>query len=45
MKPLVKKILLGVGAVFGLGAIGAGSYVMLQVRAFDESMARVYKAF
>lgn len=43
MKPVVKKILLGVGAVFGLGAIGAGGYVMMQVRAFDESMQKVYE--
>lgn len=42
MKPIVKKILLGVGAFLGLGALGAGGYVMMQVRAFDESMLKVY---
>jgi len=42
MKPVVKKVLLGVAAVLGLGTVGAGGYVMMQVRAFDESMGKVY---
>jgi hypothetical protein len=40
MKPVVKKVLLGVAAVLGLGTIGAGGYVMMQVRAFDASMQK-----
>lgn len=42
MKPVVKKALIGVGAVVGLVAIGGGGYAFLQARDFDASMERVY---
>lgn len=42
MKAGAKKILVGVAAVLGLGAMGAGGFVQSQVGAFDESMAKVH---
>jgi hypothetical protein len=42
MKPVVKKVLLGAAALLGLGALGAGGFVMMQVKACDDSMAKVY---
>jgi mono/diheme cytochrome c family protein len=42
MKPIVKKILLGVGGVVGLGAIGVGVFLFSEARAFDASMNKVY---
>ncbi|HRG95927.1 MAG TPA: hypothetical protein PLR99_06755 [Polyangiaceae bacterium] len=42
MNARAKRVLQGVAAVLGLGLVGAGGFVTLQVRAFDESMAKVY---
>jgi hypothetical protein len=42
MKPLLKKILIGVGAVVGLVAAGGGIFVWVHTSAFDSSMAKVY---
>jgi mono/diheme cytochrome c family protein len=42
MKGILRKVLVGVGALLALSTVGAGSYVMLQVRAYEESMAKVY---
>jgi mono/diheme cytochrome c family protein len=42
MKPWLKKLLLGVTACLGLGALGAGGFVYSQTSAFDESMAKVH---
>jgi mono/diheme cytochrome c family protein len=42
MKPLLKKVLLGVGASLGALTLGLGGYVFVQTRAFDASMEKVY---
>ena len=42
VKPVVKKILLGVGAVLGAVVVGGGVFVGLQVRAFAASVDKVY---
>ncbi|HEU5075846.1 MAG TPA: hypothetical protein VFU02_16750 [Polyangiaceae bacterium] len=42
MKPLLKKVLIGVGAGVAALALGVGGYVLVQTRAFDASMAKVY---
>jgi mono/diheme cytochrome c family protein len=42
MKPLVKKILIGLGALLGTAVLGGGGYVYAQVSAFDASMDKVY---
>lgn len=42
MKPMVKKILLGVAGVVGLGAIGVGVFLFSNAREFDASMNKVY---
>jgi mono/diheme cytochrome c family protein len=39
---LLKKVLIGVGAVIGLVAIGAGGFVYVQTSAFDASLEKVY---
>lgn len=39
---VLKKVLIGVGAVVGLGALGLGGFVFVQVRAFDASMDKTY---
>jgi hypothetical protein len=39
---LLKKVLIGVGAVIGLVAIGAGGFVYVQTSAFDSSLEKVY---
>jgi len=38
----IKTALKGVGGVVGVGALGLGAYVLVQVRAFDASMDRAY---
>ncbi len=42
MKPVVKKILVGVGVLVGLVAVGGGGFAFLQARAFDASMDTAY---
>jgi cytochrome c5 len=42
MKPVVKKILLGVSAVLGLGVLGAGGFALSKASAFDASMEKTY---
>jgi mono/diheme cytochrome c family protein len=42
VKPLVKRILVGVGAVIGLAAVGLGAFVGFQVHAFAASTEKVY---
>jgi len=42
MKPLLKKVLVGVGVTLGALALGVGGYVLVQTRAYDASMAKVY---
>jgi mono/diheme cytochrome c family protein len=42
VKPLVKRVLLGVGAVVGSALLGGGAFVAFQVRAFSASMDKVY---
>lgn len=42
MASMLKKILVGVGALIGIAALGGGGYVLAQVRAFDASMAKVH---
>jgi hypothetical protein len=39
---LLKKILIGVGAVIGLVVVGAGGFVYVQTSAFDASLEKVY---
>lgn len=39
---LLKRILLGVGAVIGLVVVGGGGYVYVQTSAFDASLDKVY---
>lgn len=43
MKPLLRKLLLSLAALMGLGAASLGGYVYLQVSAFNQSVAKVYK--
>jgi cytochrome c553 len=38
----IKTALKGAGGLVGLAALGLGAYVLVQVRAFDASMDRVY---
>lgn len=42
MKPLVKRILIGVGAVVGTIVVGGGAFVGYQAHAFGSSMDTVY---
>ncbi|HTQ05972.1 MAG TPA: c-type cytochrome [Polyangiaceae bacterium] len=42
MKPLVKRILLGIGAVVGTVVVGAGAFVGFHVHAFHASLDKVY---
>ncbi|MBL0194486.1 MAG: hypothetical protein IPQ09_09755, partial [Myxococcales bacterium] len=42
MQTRTKRVLQGIGAALGLALVGFGGFVGLQVRAFDESMAKVY---
>ena len=42
MRRWIKTALKGAGALLGLGALGLGAYVAVQVRAFDASMDQVY---
>jgi mono/diheme cytochrome c family protein len=42
VKPLVKKILLGIGTALGAIVVGGGAFVALQVRAFAASTDKVY---
>ena len=42
MKPLLKKTLVSIGAVFGAVIVGGGAFVGLQVRAFAASTDKVY---
>lgn len=42
MKPVQKKILLGVGGLLLLGGVALGAYAVPKIRAFDQSIARVY---
>lgn len=42
MKPLVKRILVGVGAVVGTLIVGGGAFVGYHVSAFGSSMDKVY---
>lgn len=39
---VLKKVLVGVGAVVGVGALGLGGFMFMNVRAFDASMDKVY---
>ncbi len=43
LKTWVKRILLGLIAVIALAALGVSGFVWMQVRAFDESVAKVYE--
>lgn len=38
----VKKVLIGVGGVLGVAALGGGGFVFLKVSAFNSSMDKVY---
>lgn len=42
MKPSIKRILLGIGAVFGVAATGGAAFAGYQVHAFHASLERVY---
>jgi mono/diheme cytochrome c family protein len=42
LKPIVKKILLGVGGVVGLVAVGGAAFVAYEVHAFNASLQKVY---
>lgn len=42
MKPLVKKVLLGVGGVLALSAAGLGAFVWSQTSAYASSMEKIY---
>ncbi len=42
MTSVLKKALLGASVVFGIGALGGGGFVTMQVLAFDASMQKVY---
>lgn len=42
MKPIVKKVLIGAAAVLGIASLGAGGFVFMNARAFDESMNKTY---
>jgi hypothetical protein len=39
----LKKALIGLGAVVGVGVLGIGGYACIQIRAFDESTSKVYE--
>lgn len=39
---VMKKVLVSVGAVVGVAALGLGGFVFVQVRAFDASMDKTY---
>jgi len=43
VKPIVKQILVGVGAVVGLVVLGGASFVGYQARAFGSSLDKVYE--
>jgi len=43
MKPIVKKILLGLGSVVTLTLLGGGAFAYTQSSAFAESMSKVYE--
>lgn len=42
MKPILKKVLVGTVALLGVLSLGGGGFVLLNVRAFDESMNKTY---
>lgn len=42
MKPWLKRLLLGTGGVLAVAAASLGAYALPKIRAFDQSMARVY---
>ena len=42
MKPVLKKILISLGVVVGLGALALGGYVFKQTRDFDRSVEKIY---
>lgn len=42
MKPIVKRILLGVGGLVGLAVLGAAAFVAFQVHGFNASLDKVY---
>jgi len=42
LKPIVKRILLGVGGLVGLAVLGGASFVAFQVHAFNSSLDKVY---
>lgn len=42
MKPLVKRVLIGVGTVFGLALLGGGVFAWTHTSAFASSMDKVY---
>ncbi len=42
MRPIVKKILFGLGGVVGVVVLGGGAFVWSRVAAFDASLERVY---
>ena len=42
MKPIVKKVLLGVGGVIGVVVVGGAAFVGYEVHAFNASLEKVY---
>lgn len=42
MASTFKKVLVGLGALIGVSALGGGGYVLAQVHTFDTSMEKVY---
>lgn len=42
MKPILKKVLVGTAALLGVLSLGAGGFVLLNTRAFDESMNKTW---
>lgn len=43
MKPLLKKLLIGVGATLGLVVAGGGAFIWTQTSAFDAAMDKVHE--
>jgi mono/diheme cytochrome c family protein len=43
VKPLVKRILLGIGGILGLGILGGGAFVGFHSYAFGASLDKVYE--
>jgi mono/diheme cytochrome c family protein len=42
MKPIVKKVLIGTAALLGVLSLGGGGFVLMNTRAFDESMNKTW---